>query len=123
MPSAAPAIAAEVSKSPLASLYPSANWETIFRKTGELANRRYDWSAAVANIKAPTLLIFADADAFRPEHIAEFYKLMGGGQRDAGIDGSLRSPNRLAIIPNTTHMTLIASPLLTQFALAFLKSR
>jgi len=123
MPSAAPMIAADVSKSPLASLYPSVNWETMFRKTGELANRSYDWSASVADIKAPTLLMFADADMMRPEHVVEFYKLLGGGQRDAGLDGSLRSPNRLAIIPNTTHLTLLGSAAVTQFASAFLKSR
>lgn len=122
MPSAAPMIAADVSKSPLASLYPSVNWETMFRKTGELANRSHDWSASVADIKAPTLLMFADADMMRPEHIVEFYKLLGGGQRDAGLDGSLRSPNRLAIIPNTTHLTLLGSAAVTQFASAFLKS-
>ena len=122
MPSAAPAIAAEVNKSPLASLYPSVDWETVFRKTGELANRSHDWSSSVANVKAPTLLIFADADAIRPEQAAEFYKLLGGGQRDAGLDGSLRSPNRLAIIPNTTHYTLLVSAAVMQFASAFLKS-
>lgn len=122
MPSAAPMIAAEVSKTPLASLYPSVNWETVFRKTGELANRGYDWSASVAAIEVPTLLIFADADAIRPEHIAEFYKLLGGGQRDAGLDGSLRSPNRLAIIPNTTHYTLVGSAAVMQFATEFLES-
>lgn len=123
MPAAAPMIAADVSKSPLASLYPSVNWETVFRKTGELANRPFDWSAAVATIKAPTLLIFADADIIRPEHIVEFYKLLGGGQRDAGLDGSLRSPNRLAIIPNTTHMTILGSAAAMQFASAFLKAQ
>lgn len=123
MPAAAPMIAADVSQSPLASLYPSVNWETVFRKTGELANRSYDWSASVADIKAPTLLIFADADAIRPEHIVEFYELLGGGRRDAGVDGSLRSPNRLAIIPNTTHLTLLSSAATMQFASEFLKSR
>lgn len=123
MPAAAPMIAADVSQSPLASLYPSVNWETVFRKTGELANRSYDWSASVADIKAPTLLIFADADAIRPEHIVEFYELLGGGRRDAGVDGSLRSPNRLAIIPNTTHLTLLGSAATMQFASEFLKSR
>ncbi|HET7584958.1 MAG TPA: alpha/beta hydrolase [Gemmatimonadaceae bacterium] len=121
MPAAAPTIAAGVSKSPLASLYPSVNWETVFRKTGELGSRSYDWSAGVSGITAPTLLIFADADAMRPEHIAEFYKLLGGGQRDAGLDGSLRSPNQLAIIPNTTHLTLLASPAVMQDASAFLE--
>ncbi len=123
MPSQAAMIAADVSKSPLASLYPSVNWETMFRKTGELGGRSFDWSASVAEIKAPTLLMFADADCIRPEHVAEFYKLLGGGRRDAGLDGSLRSPNRLAIIPNTTHRTILDSAALTQFASAFLESR
>ena len=71
--------------------------------------RSYDWSAAVADIKAPALLVFADADAIRPDHVVEFYQLLGGGQRDAGRDGSLRSSNRLAIVPNTTHLTLLGS--------------
>jgi len=122
MPSAAPMIAADVSKTPLASLYPSVNWETMFRKTGELANKRFDWSASVADIEAPTLLVFADADAIRTEHIAEFYELLGGGQRDAGLDGSLRSQNRLAIVPNTTHLSLLGSAAVTQFATEFLES-
>jgi hypothetical protein len=56
------------------------------------------------------MLIFADADTYRPEHIVEFYKLLGGGQRDAGLDGALRSKNQLAIIPNTTHYSLLATP-------------
>lgn len=51
----------------------------------------------------------------------EFYQLLGGGQRDAGLDGSLRSPNRLAIIPNTTHYTLLGSAAVTEFASDFLK--
>ena len=62
--------------------------------------------------------MFADSDAIRPEHVVEFYKLLDGGQRDAGLDGSLRSPNRLAIIPNTTHLTIFGSAAVTQFASA-----
>ena len=72
---------------------------TAFRSDGlypEVANRSIDWSASVAGIEAPTLLIFADADMMRPEHVVEFYKLLGGGQRDAGLDGSLRKPFRAA---------------------------
>ena len=122
MPAAAPMIAADVSKSPLATLYPSVNWESMFRKTGELANRnrRSDWSASVAGIKAPTLLVFADADAIRPEHMAEFYKLLGGGLRDAGWNRETMSKNRLAIIPDQTHYDIFFSPKLVATALPFL---
>ena len=99
MSSMASAIAANVAQSPLAKMYPDVDWEAMFKKTGELHSRPFDWSQAVAGIKVPTLLIFADADSIRPEHIAEFYSLLGGGQRDAGQDGSLRSANQLASSP------------------------
>jgi hypothetical protein len=46
---------------------------------------------------------------------------LGGGQRDAGVDGSLRTASRLAIIPNTTHRSILGSPSLTLFATEFLK--
>jgi len=100
---------AMMKQSPLAKLYPDADWERLFTKLGDLQRQDFDWSADVAKIRVPTMLVFADADTYWPEHIVEFYKLLGGGQRDAGLDGSLRSKNRLAIIPNTTHYNLLAT--------------
>lgn len=120
MPAMADAIGGNIAQSPLARMYPDRDWATVMRKTGELNMQDYDWSEGVETIKAPTLLMFADADSIRPEHIAEFYKLLGGGQRDAGMDGSLRSPNQLAVIPGTTHYNIMASPAVTLFATAFL---
>ena len=117
-----PSMAAEYGKqlaaSPLAQLYPGVDWETMFRKTGEMGQGERDWTEGVNSITAPTLLVFADADSIRPEHIVEFWKLLGGGQRDAGFDGSQRPASQLAI-PNTTHYNLIQSPLLA-VATAFL---
>jgi len=45
--------------------------------------------------------IFGDADGVRLDHIAEMYRLKGGGE----IHGDMqpRSPSRLAILPDTTH--------------------
>jgi pimeloyl-ACP methyl ester carboxylesterase len=106
----APMLAESVKKSPLATMYPKTNWEASFRKMGELCSTPFDWSAQVAAIKTPTLLIFADADAIRAEHIVEFYKSLGGAQRDAGLDGSMRSKAQLAILPGTTHYNIITSP-------------
>lgn len=123
MPDMAAQIAQGVAQSPLATLYPDADWETIFRKTGEMNQHRYDWSADIAGITAPTLLIFSDADMMHPEHIVEIYKLFGGGTRDAGVDGALRpTPNQLAIIPDTTHYDLMlkATKSATDYANAFL---
>jgi pimeloyl-ACP methyl ester carboxylesterase len=102
-------IAKNIKASPMATLYPDVDWETLIRKFGKMESRGYDWSADVAKIKAPTMLVFADADAVRPEHIVEFYKLLGGGQRDAGLDGSLRPFNRLAIMPGATHYYIFST--------------
>ncbi|MGV3575334.1 MAG: alpha/beta fold hydrolase [Devosia sp.] len=123
MPAMAPAIGAQLAESPLAELYPDADWEAIMRKTGEMNQGEFDWSADVKNIKAPTLLIFADADMMYPEHIAEMYRLFGGGTRDARYDGALRpTVNQLAIIPGTTHYDMVQKGLkpVTDFAKAFL---
>lgn len=53
---------------------------------------------------APMLFIFGDADGIRLEHVEEMFRLKGGG-----IYGDLRprSASRLAILPNTTHVTLL----------------
>lgn len=120
MPGMAAAIGQQLSASPLAQLYPDVDWERMMRKSGEMNQADRDWTEGIKTLKAPTLLVFADADSIRPEHMIEFWKLLGGGQRDAGFDGSLRPANQLAIIPNTTHYSLIQSPLLTEVATAFL---
>ncbi len=120
MPDMAAEIGKQIAASPLAQLYPDVNWETMMRKTGEMNQPEHDWTEDIKTIKAPILLVFADADSIRPEHMVEFWKLLGGGQRDAGFDGSQRPASQLAIIPNTTHYNLIQSPLLTEVATAFL---
>ena len=117
----APMLADSVKKSPLATMYPKTDWETSFRKMGELASTPFDWSAQVKALKEPTLLVFADADAVRAEYIVEFYKALGGAQRDAGLDGSMRSTAQLAILPGTTHYNIIASPSLAVVIGEFLR--
>lgn len=120
MPGMAAAIGQQIAASPLAQLYPDVNWETVMRKSGEMNLVDHDWSEAIKAIKAPTLLVFADADSIRLEHMVEFWKLLGGGQHDAGLDGSQRPAGQFAIIPGTTHYSLIQSPFLTEVATAFL---
>ncbi|WP_208296237.1 hypothetical protein [Telluria antibiotica] len=61
-----------------------------------------------------------DADAVTLEHIVEFYRALGGGQRDAGMDGSLRAEARLAIVPGTTHYDLLATTAVARLADEFL---
>ncbi|MBN8923509.1 MAG: alpha/beta fold hydrolase [Rhodanobacter sp.] len=109
-----------VEASPLGKAYPDVDWTNLFRKVGDLTKRPFDWSAGVARLQARTLLVYADADAIRPEHMIEFWKALGGGRRDAGIDGSLRPANQLAIVPDTTHYTIPVDPMLPEIVERFL---
>jgi pimeloyl-ACP methyl ester carboxylesterase len=110
----------QMKQSPLSKVYPNVNWNVLFGKLGDLLRKDYDWSKEVAAIRAPTMLVYADADAVRLQHIAELYTLLGGGQRDAGLDGSKRSPNELAILPGQTHYSIGAAPELTETVTPFL---
>jgi pimeloyl-ACP methyl ester carboxylesterase len=107
-------------QSPLSQLYPNVNWNVLFTKLGDLLRQDYDWSKRVAAIKSPTMIVFADADAVRPAHIVEFFGLLGGGQRDAGLDGSGRPTNQLAILPGLTHYNTSSSPSLATVVIPFL---
>jgi pimeloyl-ACP methyl ester carboxylesterase len=95
-------------------------WPVLVEKTGHLLQQEYDWSTDVAALKIPTQLIFGDADSIRPEHIVEIFRLFGGGQRDAGWDGSGMPSARLAVLPATTHYNIISSPLIAPIVTAFL---
>ena len=106
----------------MAQAYPAVDWTNLFRKVGDLTKRPFDWRADVARLQARTLLVFADADMVRAEHIVEFWKALGGGQRDAGMDGSLRPASQLAIVPNATHYSLATDPLLPAIVERFLGS-
>ncbi len=117
-----PQAAQGIKQSPLAQLYPGVDWDVLFTKIGELETRDYDWSQDVAALKVPTLLVFADADSIQPAHILEFYRLLGGGRQDAGLDGSGRSIHQLAILPGTTHYDIDHSAKLASTIIPFLEA-
>jgi pimeloyl-ACP methyl ester carboxylesterase len=96
------------------------DWTTLVVKTRELLDHDYDWSPAVAALKLPALIVLGDADSISPAHAAEFFGLLGGGQRDAGWDGSGMPIARLAILPATTHYTVCFFPLLPGAVTSFL---
>jgi pimeloyl-ACP methyl ester carboxylesterase len=104
-----PMYAAYVAVAPDVDAFPS-----LIDKVGALLAQDYDWTDEVRALPMPTMLIYADADSQPTTHQAEFYGLLGGGQRDAGWDGSGNQANRLAILPGLTHYDIIASPLLLQ---------
>ncbi|WP_149193139.1 alpha/beta fold hydrolase [Luteimonas suaedae] len=92
----------------------------LLDRMGELMRKPYDWSTDVAKLQMPVMLIFGDSDMFRPEHIVEFYRLLGGGQKDAGWMREHMSQNRLAILPNLTHYEMFMAPEMANTVLPFL---
>jgi pimeloyl-ACP methyl ester carboxylesterase len=87
---------------------------------GELMRTPYAWRDDVSRLAMPTMLVFGDADMFRLEHVVEFYRLLGGGERDAGWQREHMSRNRLAILPGVTHYEMFLSPALAATVVPFL---
>lgn len=98
------------------------NFPVLIEQVTAMMMNDFDWSAEIKEIQAPTLLMFADWDAVRTSHIADFFELLGGGQQDALWDGSGMNANRLAIIPNATHYNIFADTRPGETALAFIDS-
>ena len=120
-----PAVAEQLKQSPLYQTYSRiapnpANWTGLVTKMGKLLQKDFDWSKDIARIKTPTMLVFGDADSVRPEHVVEFFELLGGEKKDGGWDGSGISNARLAILPGLTHYNIFSSPALAPMAVPFL---
>ena len=56
------------------------------------------------SLKSPTLIIMGDSDIMQPEHGVALFRLLGGGvpSDNVGLPNS-----QLAILPGTTHVTLV----------------
>jgi pimeloyl-ACP methyl ester carboxylesterase len=77
----------------------------LVERTKEIDQNLRDWSPEeIRSIQAPTMLIIGDSDIVRPEHVAEMFRLLGGGVPGDNV-GLPRA--RLAVLPGTTHVTLV----------------
>ncbi len=95
----------------------------LLDRMGELMRRPVDWSEDVKKLSIPVMLVFGDADMIRPEHIVQFYQLLGGGLKDAGWQREHMSRARLAIIPDVTQYEMFLSPALAPTILPFLDGK
>ncbi len=78
----------------------------FFNHIKAAAMRPYDFGAdQFKATKVPMFFIHGDADGVRIDHIAEMYRLKGGGNTHADMQSRVES--RLAILPDTTHVTLM----------------
>jgi len=86
------------------------------------ASKGYDFGAdKLKATTAPMFFIHGDADGVRLAHVAEMFRLKGGE-----IHGDMmpRSASRLAILPNTTHVTLMERmPIIVPMVNDFLDAR
>ena len=80
-------------------------FETFVKRVVQVAIKPYDFGAEkLKATKAPMLFIHGDADGVRLDYISETFRLKGG---ETPGDLGPRSESRLAILPNTTHVTLM----------------
>jgi len=89
-------------------------------KMGKMLGEDYDWSADVAKLPMPVLLVFTDNDSVSPKHVAEFFALLGGGLKEPGWQNTQMSTSRLAIVPGYSHYNFITSPEVPQIIGKFL---
>ena len=68
----------------------------LLDRMGRWMASSFEWSEDVKRLRGPVLLVFGDSDMFQLEHVIAFYRLLGGGERDAGWMREHMSPNRLA---------------------------
>jgi pimeloyl-ACP methyl ester carboxylesterase len=86
--------------SPIPNEFPS-----FIKRAIAMDLRPYDFGTdKLKATKAPMFFIHGDADGVRLEHIAEMFRLKGD---EIFGDMRPRSESRLAILPNTTHVTLM----------------
>jgi pimeloyl-ACP methyl ester carboxylesterase len=89
-------------------------------KMGRLMGEDYDWSAEIAKLTMPVLLVFADNDSIPQTHIAAFFALLGGGVAEPGWVNTKLSKSRLAVVPGYSHYNFIKSPEVPAIMLKFL---
>ena len=92
----------------------------LIQQMGDYMRKPFDYTADVAKLTMPVMLVFGDSDMYRPEHVVKFYQMLGGGLKDAGWMRETMPRNRLAIIPNRTHYDIFFAPELVATVLPFL---
>ena len=104
-----------------ASLAPRPeDWPVLVRKIGESMAGGFDYTAELAKLQVPTLIVFADGDMSPPSHAVEMYAALGGGRQDGGWAKEGLPVHQLAIVPGETHYSVFVSPALVPIIAPFL---
>lgn len=97
------------------------DWPVLVEQLTTLLKLDYDWSAEVAQLTMPVMIVAGDADGLPPSHAVAFFELLGGGKRDASWDRSGMTPHRLAVLPGATHYDINVLPALSAAVIPFLE--
>ncbi|HEX6587841.1 MAG TPA: alpha/beta hydrolase [Longimicrobiales bacterium] len=100
------------------ALNPGGDFRELARKLIALEHEPMAWEAEVDALTLPVLIITGDADVSTLEHSVAFFRLLGGG-----VMGDMGQPlpaSRLAVLPASSHTSLIAQvdllqPMIEQF--------
>jgi pimeloyl-ACP methyl ester carboxylesterase len=95
------------------------DWPVLVTQLTELLRLDYDWSAEIPALAMPVMIVAGDADGLPPAHAVDFFRLLGGGQRDANWDRSGMTQHRLAILPGVTHYDINVAPALPAAVIPF----
>jgi pimeloyl-ACP methyl ester carboxylesterase len=120
-----PEVAEPLKHSPMYETYVQVaprkeDWPVLVTQLTTAMKIDYDWSADVARLPMPVMIVVGDADGLPPSHAVELFDLLGGGKRDASWDRSGMTHHRLAVLPGLTHYDINVSPTLSQTVIPFL---
>jgi len=96
------------------------DWPLLVSQLTTALKIDYDWSAEVAKLRMPVMIVVGDADGLPPSHAVELFGLLGGGKRDANWDRSGITQHRLSVLPGLTHYDINLSPMLSEVVIPFL---
>jgi len=88
-------------------LSPKPDFPALVDKVKQLELTPFDWTAELARITAPVLLVAGDADVVTLGHLAEMHSALGG-HAHGDVNGPSRS--QLLVLSGTTHMGILADP-------------
>lgn len=88
-------------------LSPKPDFPALVDKIKQLELKPFDWTAELAKVEAPVLLVAGDADVVTLGHLADMHAALGG-HANGDINGPSRS--QLLVLSGTTHMGILADP-------------
>ncbi len=96
-------------------------WPALVEKMRLLLSQDYDWSAQVAALPVPVLIVAGDSDTSPVGHGLEMFRLLGGDTSPSAM-GRVDRAN-FAVLPRTSHFNFMQRlDLLVPMVMAFLES-